>query len=191
LNKCLTRITAWLQYSCNKCHDDQEDDRAYGVTQDAPSKRHEQPRRYRGRNHAYNPAWFAMFQIAMRSAIPVLMVIVAAACLAAITYPTVPQYTTATGTSVLTSTEIHPEVVIDHSYSTVICLVAPSASCYVEVSPYTATETRSGQIAETVLSLSASTSYVPYIFSGLAGAFALVMVLILVVVAVLMITRKR
>jgi hypothetical protein len=145
----------------------------------------------RGHNRTYNPAWFAILQIAMRSAAPVLMIIAAVAGLAAIAYPTVPHYATATGTSVLTSTEIHPEIVIDYSYSTVTCLATPSASCFVQVSPYTATETRSGQIAETVLSLSASTSYVPYVFSGLAGAFASAMVVILFLVAVLMIVRKR
>lgn len=145
----------------------------------------------RGRNRAYNPAWFAILQITMRSAVPVLMIIAAVAGLAAIAYPTVPQYATATDTLVITSAEVHPEIVIDYSYSTVTCLVTPSASCYVQVSPHTATETRSGQIAETALSLSASTSYVPFVFSGLAGAFALVTMLILLLIAVLMIARKR
>jgi hypothetical protein len=126
----------------------------------------------------------------MRSAVPVFLIIAAVAGLAVIAYPSVPRYTTATGTSVLTSTEIHPEIVIDYSYSTVTCLVTPSASCYVQVSPYTATETRSGQIAETVLSRSASTSFAPYVFSGIAGALALVVVLILFLVAVWMIARK-
>lgn len=119
------------------------------------------------------------------------MIIVAAASFAAIAYPTVPQYATATSSSILTSTEIHPEVVIDYSYSNVTCFATPSVSCYVLVSPYTATETRSGQITETVLVLSASTHYAPYVFSGLTGAFALVIVLILLVVGVLMIARKH
>jgi len=127
----------------------------------------------------------------MRSAVPALMIIVAAASLAAIAYPTVPQYATTTNSSMLTSTEIHPEVVIDYSYSTVTCFATPSVSCYVLVSPYTATETRSGQITETVLFLSASTNYVPYALSGLAGAFVLAMVLILLAVGVMVIARKR
>ena len=127
----------------------------------------------------------------MRSAVPALMIIAAVAGLAAIAYPTVPQSATATGTLVLTSAEVHPEIVVDYSYSTVTCLATPAASCYVQVSPYTATETRSDQIAETVLSLWASTSYVPYLFSGLGGAFALAVVVILLLVAVLMIARKR
>jgi hypothetical protein len=116
---------------------------------------------------------------------------VAAASLAAMAYPTIPRYATATNSSILTSAEIHPEIVIDYSYSTVTCFMTPSVSCYVLVSPYTATETRSGQITETMLVLSASTNYVPYVFSGLAGAFALVMVLIVLLVGIMMITRKR
>jgi hypothetical protein len=127
----------------------------------------------------------------MRSFVPVLIIIVAAASLAAMAYPTIPRYATATNSSILTSAEIHPEIVIDYSYSTVTCFMTPSVSCYVLVSPYTATETRSGQITETMLVLSASTNYVPYVFSGLAGAFALVMVLIVLLVGIMMITRKR
>ena len=119
------------------------------------------------------------------------MIIVAAATLVATAYPTVPQYATTTNSSILTSTEVHPEIVIDYSYSTVSCLGTSSVSCFVLVSPYTATETRSAQIAETILSLSASTKYVPYASSGLAGVFAVVVMLFFLVVGLVLVARKH
>jgi hypothetical protein len=127
----------------------------------------------------------------MRLIIPLLIIVVAVLSLGAIAYPTLPSYTTLTHTSLANVYVTLPEEDIAYSYYNVTCTGTSSVACYVEVAPYTTIATSTAQVIETILALSASTNYVPFAVSGLAGAISLFSLTILFVLGVVLIVLKR
>jgi hypothetical protein len=120
--------------------------------------------------------------------IPVLMILVAVVSLGSLFYITVPRIAASTYIVTSTLTAVVLEILLDYSTSTVSCTGVTSV-CFVQVYPYTYTETWSAQTTPIIPLSTTSTSYVAYANSGPTGDIALLSMLILLVGGIVMVAR--
>lgn len=126
----------------------------------------------------------------LRTLAPALMILVAAISLGSMVYVTVPQNITTAYSSSTTVTAVNAEILLDYSTSTINCPGTPS-TCFMQVSPFTYTETYSGQTTQIVMVPSTSTSQIQYVASGVGGDIGVVLVLSLLAVGIVLLARDR
>ena len=114
----------------------------------------------------------------MRPLIPALMILVGIISLVSLFYITVPKIITFTYLAPSILTGVAPEILLDYSTSTVTC-TGTAPVCFVQVSPYTYTETWSAQTTPMLPVSSTTTTYVAYAASGLLGNMGILLVLVL------------
>ncbi len=125
----------------------------------------------------------------IRRLIPVLMILVAVVSLGSFFYITVPRITASTYIDTSTLTGIAPEILLDYSTSTVSC-TGITPVCFVQVYPYTYTETWSAQTTPIMPLYTTATSYVAYANSGTTGDIAVLSMLILLVGGIVLLARE-
>lgn len=126
--------------------------------------------------------------IMIRHLIPVLMILVAVASLGSLFYITGPRIAASTYIVTSTLTAANPEILLDYSTSTVSC-TGVTPVCFVQVYPYTYTETWSAQTTPIIPLSTTATSYVAYAASGPTGGFAVLSMLILLIGGIVLIAR--
>ena len=88
----------------------------------------------------------------------------------------------------VTLTGIAPEILLDYSTSTVSC-TGISPLCFVQIYPYTYTETWSAQTTPIIPLSTTATSYVAYANSGTTGGIVVLSMLILLVGGIALLAR--
>jgi hypothetical protein len=124
----------------------------------------------------------------IRRLVPVLMILVAVASLGSLFYITVPRTSASTYIAMSTLTAVVPEILLDYSTSTVSC-TGVTPVCFVQVYPYTYTETWSAQTTPILLRFTTSTSHVALVNSGSIGDVAVLCMLFLLVGGIALVTR--
>jgi hypothetical protein len=115
------------------------------------------------------------------------MVIVAVVSLGALPYVKVPEYRIFTHVSTTVFTAINPELLLDYSTKTITC---SGNICYLQMIPYTTTETWSNQVTHTVTISSTHTNPVAYIIGG-PGIIAVLLVLIVLLGGIGLFAKER
>ena len=126
--------------------------------------------------------------IMIRRLIPVLMILVAVVSLGSLFYITVPRITASTYIVTSTLTAVAPEILLDYSTATVSC-TGITPVCFVQVYPYTYTETWSAQTTPIIPLSTTATSYVAYANSSTIGDIAVLSMLILLVGGIALVAR--
>jgi len=118
------------------------------------------------------------------------MILVAVISLGSMVFVTVPQNVTVAYSSPTTVTAVNAELLLDYSTSTISCPGTPQ-TCFMQVYPFTYTETWSAQTTQIVMVLSTSTSQIQYVASGVGGDIGIVIVLSLLGVGIVLLARDR
>ena len=126
----------------------------------------------------------------LRALAPVLMILVAVIGIGSMVFVTVPQNVTVAYSSPTIVTAVNAELLLDYSTSTISCPGTPQ-TCFMQVYPFTYTETWSAQTTQIVMVLSTSTSQVQYVASGVGGGIGVVLVLGLLGVGIVLLARGR
>ena len=126
--------------------------------------------------------------IMIRRVIPALMILGAIVSLGSLFYITVPRITTSTYMVTSTLTGIAPEILLDYSTSTVSC-TGISPVCFVQIYPYTYTETWSAQTTPIIPLSTTATSHVAYANSSTTGGIVVLSMLILLVGGIALLAR--
>ena len=124
----------------------------------------------------------------LRSALPILLVVVAVASLGALGLATVPQYTTLTQTTMSTQTVLNPQGLIAYSYSTLTC-VFPGNTCYAQVTAFTVTSIWSGQTTLTRLFPTVSARSIHFAVSGFAGTLMTLIAAVVLICGAFLLAR--
>ena len=126
----------------------------------------------------------------LRVLAPVLMILVAAVSLGSMFFVTVPQNVTVAYSSPTTVAAVNAEILLDYSTSTISCPGTPP-TCFMQVYPFTYTETWSAQTTQIVRVLSTSTSQIQYVTSGAGGDIGVMLMLGLLSLGIVLLARGR
>ena len=126
----------------------------------------------------------------IRSLVPGLLVLMGLIALGSLFYITIPRAVVSTYLTPSILTAVVHEILLDYSTSTISC-TGVTPVCFVRVSPYTYTETWSGQTTPLLSGTATTTTYVAYVFSGTQGYFAVLFVAIAIIGGIILFATIR
>jgi len=127
-------------------------------------------------------------KIMKRPIIPGLLILIGVISLSSLFYFEVPKVVVSTYVTTSILTAVAPEILLDYTTRTVSCTgVAPV--CFVQVSPYTYTETWSAQTTPMMLVSSTSTTFVAYAARGLGGEISVLLILIILIGGIILFAK--
>ena len=121
---------------------------------------------------------------------PVLLIVVAAISLSLMVFVKVPQNVAVAYPSSTTVTAVNAEILLDYSTSTITCPGTPP-TCFMQVYPFTYTDTWSAQSTQIVMALSTSTSQIQFVASGVGGDIGVALILGLLGVGIVLLAKGR
>ena len=125
-----------------------------------------------------------------RSIIPGLLILIGVISLSSLFFFAAPKIVVSTYMTPSILTAMVPEILLDYTTRTASCTgVAPV--CFVQVSPYTYTETWSGQTTPMMPVSATATTYVAYASTGLPGDLAVLFTIAILVAGIVLLTRDR
>jgi len=122
--------------------------------------------------------------------VPGLLILIGVISLGSLFCITVPKAVVSTYATPSILSAIVREILLDYTTTTVSCTgVVPM--CFVRVSPYTYTETWSGQTTPLLPETATTTTHVAYAFSGVPGALTVLFALILLIVGIVLLATNH
>jgi len=126
----------------------------------------------------------------IRSIVPGLLILIGFIAVGSLFYITIPRAVVSTYLTPSILTAVVHEILLDYSTSTVSC-TGVTPVCFVRVSPYTYTETWSGQTTPLLPGTATTTTYVAYVFSGTLGYFTVLFVSIAIIAGIALFAIRR
>jgi len=105
-------------------------------------------------------------------------------------YITVPKVVVSTYVTQSILTAVVHEILLDYTTTTVSC-TGVTPVCFVRVSPYTYTETWSGQTTPLLPETSTTTTHMAYVFSGTLGGLTALFLLIVIIAGIVLVARNQ
>jgi len=122
--------------------------------------------------------------------IPGLLIVIGVISLSSLFFFAVPKVVVSTYVTPSILTAIAREILLDYTTTTISCTGATPV-CFVQVSPYTYTETWSGQTTPLLPETATTTTHVAYAFSGVPGALTVLFALILLIVGIVLLATNH